>query len=453
VALQKRVGSLSFVLLDIYSGQITPLMAAGRRESAVRRPGPGDPALPDPLAIWSRDETHVQLVNVQPPGMGSSMSSAPIVVNYDLNRGSWDLGSWDGSAPSPPRGPSLGNLSVFVREAANQPAKLIASYDGGERVLLDANPAFSQIHITKVERLDWLDNGRPAAGRLLLPRSSAPGKLLPLVVQVESALGFDSFLPDGTTPSAFAAQVFSSQGFAVLEIPSIVEDRNMWGGEGPQFTGRLEAAIRAVSSKYAIDQSRIALVGHSRTGFQVFYAITHPRFFQFAAAVIIDSFPGSYTWHATAGALIPGYATDLSDANFEMMGGTFWDRKSEWLEHETTFNVDRVRTPALFALHGSEPDGSRGDVPSADVLGAFNLNHRPVEYLWLPTGSHALLRPRERQAEMQAAVDWMNFWLADLAPADAKRAASWEPLRKQQEKVLQTPILPHVKWVPIPLAN
>jgi hypothetical protein len=154
-----------------------------------------------------------------------------------------------------------------------------------------------------------------------------------------------------------------------------------------------------------------------------------------------DSYTGSYSLYAASNAF-----GSVGSYNYE--GESFWNRKATWLEHETSFNVDRVRTPALFTMHHENA------LPFAlDTLGAFGANDRPIEFLMYPKGRHGLDRPRERLASQQAAVDWMSFWLLGQAPADPERATRWAILKRQQEEVLEKPTPPNGKWVFMPEEN
>jgi len=45
------------------------------------------------------------------------------------------------------------------------------------------------------------------------------------------------------------------------------------------------------------------------------------------------------------------------------------------------------------------------DDNALQVLGAFLVNRKPIEYLFLSEGAHNLLRPRERVAMMGSVVD------------------------------------------------
>jgi hypothetical protein len=59
---------------------------------------------------------------------------------------------------------------------------------------------------------------------------------------------------------------------------------------------------------------------------------------------------------------------------------------------------------------------------------------RPIEYVFFPGGQHVIRRARQRAASFQATVDWMNFWLRDVQPADAQRASRWGAIRREWQR-------------------
>lgn len=113
---------------------------------------------------------------------------------------------------------------------------------------------------------------------------------------------------------------------------------------------------------------------------------------------------------------------------------SFWSSKSEWLEVETTFNVDRVRTPLLAGIHGS----SWVDISGlAAVAGAFRGVAKPFDMFAIPQGDHQLALPSQRLAEAEIVIQWFDFWLNDVLPRDVARASAWQRLREQQRANLR----------------
>jgi hypothetical protein len=114
-------------------------------------------------------------------------------------------------------------------------------------------------------------------------------------------------------------------------------------------------------------------------------------------------------------------------------GKRFWDNKQGWLD-APEFNLERLRGPLLFSTTGNPTLWS-----STDTVGAFLLAHRPFEYHYFPGAEHVLQSPRQRDAAMQATVDWMSFWLQGRERAvseDPERFERWRKIKADWERTL-----------------
>jgi hypothetical protein len=68
---------------------------------------------------------------------------------------------------------------------------------------------------------------------------------------------------------------------------------------------------------------------------------------------------------------------------------------------------------------------------------------RPVDFIYLPNGTHLLSKPTERLVSQQGNVDWFCFWLKgeeDPDPAKAEQYERWRELRKLQERNEKRPV-------------
>jgi hypothetical protein len=62
---------------------------------------------------------------------------------------------------------------------------------------------------------------------------------------------------------------------------------------------------------------------------------------------------------------------------------------------------------------------------------------RPVDLVYLPDGTHLLVKPWERLTSQQGNVDWFCFWLKgeeDSDPAKADQYVRWRELRNMQRR-------------------
>jgi hypothetical protein len=66
----------------------------------------------------------------------------------------------------------------------------------------------------------------------------------------------------------------------------------------------------------------------------------------------------------------------------------------------------------------------------------LSLLGKPVDFIYLPRGTHLLNKPSERIVSQQGNVDWFRFWLKgeeDPDSAKGEQYAHWRELRKLQQ--------------------
>jgi len=329
-----------------------------------------------------------------------------------------------------------GGLSVTLKQSANDPPVVVASKGRREIALTPPDAALEGVWRARVDPFKWREaGGKEMVGGLLLPRgyslpTSSAGMgsnpALPLVIQ---AYYYDpnAFEPDGPGRSAYAAQSLVAAGMAVLNI-NIPLDIGGTPKEVPEFIERVNSAADELAGRGLIDRARVGLVGFSRAGFLTYSAITHPRATPFAAVVVDDSWTGTYPLYLITASIQLNTAGDFERTH----GGAFWRDKMRWLKQENTFNVDRVQSPALFAVHGEDK------IPQiAADIGAFALNHRPLEYIVFPKAAHQMGQPRQRLASLEETTDWMGFWLQGKEPADSAKARRWKKMKADWERTLK----------------
>src|SRR5208283_4083346 len=101
-----------------------------------------------------------------------------------------------------------------------------------------------------------------------------------------------------------------------------------------------------------------------------------------------------------------------------------------WLERSSGFLLDKVRTP--LQIQAFEP----GSVLSEwQWFSGLKRLGKPVDFLYLPTGDHILVKPWDRMVSQEGTLDWFCFWLKgeeDPDPAKAAQYTRWRELRKLQ---------------------
>ncbi len=324
-------------------------------------------------------------------------------------------------------------LFVSVTQDMNSPPDLLATdlVTNRSRAITKLNPQLDKRLLGRVEKIEWTDaNERTWQGGLMYPPTHDPTRRYPLVIQT---YGFseDEYVVDGPhdITSAFAARSLASQDIIVLQMGLRPKDgRFALGGplEGPNYVAGFEGAVHALDELEIIDPERVGLIGFSRTGFHVSYAVTFSKI-RFAAATIADSASAGYLTHIYSyGFPYPGMIADEMQIGAPFSG----EDRETWLENSPNFNAYRVDTPLRFEHYGVKIN------LYWDMFALLARNRRPVEMIHIPYAHHVLKRPQARYTSQQGNVDWFAFWLTgyeDPDPSKSEQYKRWRELRLQQE--------------------
>jgi hypothetical protein len=317
--------------------------------------------------------------------------------------------------------------SILAEQGLNLPPQVVAVDAKTKRkvTLLDLNPQFAGLAFGKVEEIDWKDGtGNPVSGGLYLPPDYVEGKRYPLVIQTH---GYDphKFVIDGNYITASAAQPLASRGIAVLQMNDIFQDSLVTPQEAARAMSAYENAVEYLDKKGIIDRSHVGLVGFSRTCLYVKYVLTHSKQ-RFAAAIVADGFDGGYLQYF-------GYGSPASDFDSEeesVIGAPpFGKGLLVWLKRSPGFLLNRVETP--LQIQAISPGSLLGEWEW--FVGLRRLA-KPVDFIYLPTGTHILVKPWDRMISQEGTLDWFCFWLKGEEDADSKKIEQylrWRELRKQ----------------------
>jgi dipeptidyl aminopeptidase/acylaminoacyl peptidase len=208
----------------------------------------------------------------------------------------------------------------------------------------------------------------------------------------------------------------------MLQVVGAMEkgaDARVWRTpeEAPQQMGVYERAIDYLDGLGIIDRTRVGIIGFGRTVYSVEYTLTHSSYQFGAATAATDLTAGTYS------ILVNPYAK--RDYNTVNGGDPFGPAFELWRERSPSFTVDRLRTPIRLEGHG----GIGSVIGNWEWYAKLILLDRPVDFLYLPDGTHLLVKPWERLTSHQGNVDWFCFWLKN-----EEDPARWRELRKLQDK-------------------
>ena len=459
----KRSGQRSnvthFLLLDTSSGKIGPLLDAPMswfNRSAVWAKDGRSLILSGtylPLTVGSAvqreaRETHTFVAEVEVPSKSIiAITDEPVQISYwnqqdgvlvlgsgengDINPKPYERAglSWHRVALPKDKSNSSVPLTVSLEEDSNTPPRIFVTSptDARKALLFDLNPQFSHLKFGRVQDITWkATDGHEVTGGLYLPPDYESGKRYPLVIQTH---GFekDRFWIDGPWSSAFAAQPLAAKDIVVLQVGSSSnpsEDRKYTNtpGEAPRQMAAYEGAIDYLDGRGLIDRGRVGIIGFSRTVSYVAYTLTHSKY-QFAAATLADGFDAGYVNLMLFGGV------DYVAANGGLPFGSSLD---SWMKSSPGFNLDKVTAPVRLEYYGWG-----GFLGGWQTFSGLSLLKKPVDFIWLPYGTHLLVKPWERLVSQQGNVDWFDFWLnrvIDLSPLKKAEYERWEKLRRKEPK-------------------
>jgi hypothetical protein len=195
--------------------------------------------------------------------------------------------------------------------------------------------------------------------------------------------------------------------------------------EAPFVQDVYEGAIDALDRSGLIDRTKVGMQGFSRTCFYTLYFLTHSSY-PIAAADIADGVDYSYFQSLAF----------MADAD-KINGGRPWgSTQAAWLERAAGFRLDRVTAPLrVTAL------GAASLLEEWEPYAGLRLQGKPAELVYIPDGSHILVKPWERLTSQQGVLDWWRFWLQDFEdpdPAKAEQYARWHRLRAERDSTARS---------------
>lgn len=322
-------------------------------------------------------------------------------------------------------------ITVTLEEDMNVPPRLFArDIETGEKsLLLDLNPQFKDLEFGRVQNITFeATDGHNLSAGLYLPPDYREGGRYPLVIQTHGWHP-ERFWIDGPWSSAFAAQALAGKGFVVLQLSedvsaSIVSTPK----EAPKEMSAYEGGIDYLDRLGIIDPDRVGLIGFSRSGLGVEYALTHSRY-HFAAATLAEPSDGGYFFYV---AILPSFSWRWPDLEGINGGSPFAEGLTSWLRSSPGFNLARVTTPVREEVYGPQPL-----FLVWEWFAGLSRLDKPVELIYLSDGDHTLVRPWDRLTSQQGNVDWFCFWLRgqeDEDPVKAEQYARWRKLRELQQE-------------------
>lgn len=377
-------------------------------------------------AEFGKDRDQVAVTLKSPTG-------GTVNVVFHLVGDTWrsDSPVGNGSQPIHPAHSPRGNVRVYMKQDLNEVPTLWASdlRTNIARLLWDPNPQLRELAFGQASVLEWKDpSGRDWIGGLVKPVGYVAGHRYPLVLQMYNFHQHE-FLTDGTDPSAFTARHLASAGFVVLQIQ---KQPNTLSEEDPRTSLEgYKSAIERLSDEGLIDPHRVGVVGFSWTCWYVINAlIKAPKLF--AAATIADGLDNSYVQYMLSSPSNPGVERQMNQIKGSSPFGPGLER---WVSLAPGFHLDQVQAPVR--IEAIDPDSVLQEL---ELYGSLYMQHKPVDMIYFPNGTHIHQMPLERLESQQGNIDWMRFWLQGYEDPDPTKRAEYERWRSLRKELIENPV-------------
>jgi hypothetical protein len=320
------------------------------------------------------------------------------------------------------------NIEVSVRQSYNEPPALWAfnGSTGTKRLLWDPNPQFAHIRFGEASDYNWKDNsGHEWNGVLVKPVGYIEGKRYPLILQMYSFVRGE-FVTDGLYPTAFAARELASDGFVVMQIKK--KPTKLSEEDPKDHLEGYRSAIESLDRAGLIERDRVGVVGFSWTCWYAINAlIKDPKLF--AAATIADGLDNSYMQY-----LISAPEGDGLQQQMDAIRGVepFGPGLERWVKEAPGFNLDKVQTPVRI-----EAINPMSVLQEWELYASLRMQHKSVDLIYFPEGTHIHQKPLERLESQQGNVDWMRFWLQGYEDPDPRKDAQyklWHTFRERSSE-------------------
>ncbi len=278
----------------------------------------------------------------------------------------------------------------------------------GKRVT-DGAPQQKNFEWTKGTRMvEYVGpKGDKLQGVLYLPANYESGKKYPTIVYIYEKLtqNKNAYPAPVLSGSGFNIALYTSNGYAVL-TPDITYKVN---DPGTSSVACILAALKAAEGTGIIDESKVALHGHSWGGYQTAFAVTQTKVFKaaVAGAPLTDmvSMYSSIYWN-TGTANQPIF--ESSQGRFT---GGYWEQTEAYIRNSPVYHATQVQTPLLILAN--DKDGAVDHTQGIEYYNTLRRLNKPVVMLEYKGENHGLFKPVNMKDYMVRMKEFFDYYLMD----------------------------------------
>ena len=276
-----------------------------------------------------------------------------------------------------------------------------------KRLIFQTNKALLKYDLGRSEIIEYQSNKKEKLkGALLYPSGYDPEKEYPMVTLIyENISGnVNQFSkPSSYGPIGFNALKYVTNGYFVL-YPDI--DYEI-GHPGKSALSCVTNAVTAALGHAAIDGNRLGLIGHSFGGYEAVFIATQTNLFRTAVAgSAVTDFVSRY--HNMGWNFVKSDIWRYEGGQYRM-GGSFYDRKQQYLENSTINFVENLDMPLL--LWTGKNDVQVPWSQSVEFYLAMKRLNKKGKLIVFENEGHTLYKSHNQEYLSVKIFDWFEHYL------------------------------------------
>lgn len=304
---------------------------------------------------------------------------------------------------------------LFTREAYDEfPDLWVADQNFSDpQKVTDANPGLiDRFAWGSAELLEWQSlDGIPLQGVVIKPGNYVEGRRYPVLVYYYRFMS--QRLHEFNDPSVNhrpSFPVYASDDYIVF-LPDV---RFEVGRPGLSSTKSVVPGVQKLIDVGLADPDRIALHGHSWSGYQTAFMVTQTNMFRTAiSGAPVANMTSAYSGIRLGSGLARQFQYEMTQSR---IGASPWEALDEYIENSPVFYADRIETPMLI-LHGDADDAVPWEQSIELFLAMRRLDKEAVLLQYRDEPHHPQTYANKLDWAMKM-KEWVDHYLKD-APAPA----------------------------------
>ena len=298
-----------------------------------------------------------------------------------------------------------GKVAASVHEDYEQGPRIVAGALAALAPITHDNEDFAPQ--VKARSIAWTNEGFNVQGWLVGPRTVAPGKKYPMIVQVHggpAAAVTPRYVAGGESGNSLVRALVDKGYFVFFPNPrgsygqglafSSANKRDFGGGDWRDILAGVDAAIREAP----VDGARLGLMGHSYGGFMTMWGVTHSQ--RFKAAIASAGIANWISYYGQNG---------IDQWMVPFFGATMYDDPAIYRAASPIAAIKSATTPTLVMV--GERDVECPPAQSFEFWHGLKAQGVPTALVVYEDEGHAIRKPEHARDQRERTLAWFDRYL------------------------------------------